>query len=94
MNFDTISLVNNEDIHHFELTVDEQKAFIDYKRKDNKIYLIHTEVPETLRGSGAAEAIVNKVFRFIEEHQLKLVPLCSYVQVYLKRHPEWNRLLA
>jgi predicted GNAT family acetyltransferase len=94
MNFDDISLVNNEAIHHFELEINGKQAFIDYKRKDNKIYLIHTEVPETLRGTGAAEAIVTKAFNFIEEHELKLVPLCSYVQVYLKRHPEWNRLLA
>ncbi len=94
MNFDDIPLVNNEHIHHFELEINGQQAFIDYKRKDNKIYLIHTEVPETLRGTGAAEAIVNKAFHFIKEHQLKLVPLCSYVQVYLKRHPEWKRLLA
>ncbi len=94
MNFDNIALVNNEAIHHFELEINGQLAFIDYKRKDNKIYLIHTEVPETLKGTGSAEAIVTKAFHFIEEHQLNLVPLCSYVQVYLKRHPEWNRLLA
>ncbi len=94
MKFEDILLVNNEVIHHFELTIDGQQAFIDYKRKDNKIYLIHTEVPETLKGTGAAEAIVTKALHFIEEHQLKLVPLCSYVQVYVKRHPEWNRLLA
>ncbi|WP_342648103.1 GNAT family N-acetyltransferase [Mucilaginibacter sp. CSA2-8R] len=94
MNFDSIPLVNHESLNHFELTVKGQLAFIDYKLKDNKIYLIHTEVPETLRGTGSAEAIVSKALHFIEDHQLKLVPLCSYVQVYLKRHPEWNRLLA
>ena len=94
MNFDDIPLVNNEAIHHFELMIDGQLAFIDYKLKEHKIYLIHTEVPEALKGTGTAEAIVTKAFHFIEEHQQKLVPLCSYIQVYLKRHPEWNRLLA
>ncbi|MFA6085888.1 GNAT family N-acetyltransferase [Mucilaginibacter sp.] len=94
MNFADIELINNEAIHNFELFVNGHRAFIDYKKKDNKIYLIHTEVPAELKGMGVAEALVEKAFNYIEEHQLKLVPLCSYVQLFLKRHPEWGRLVA
>ncbi|RWY49985.1 GNAT family N-acetyltransferase [Mucilaginibacter gilvus] len=94
MNYDNIELVNNEAIHNFELFVDGQRAFIDYKTKDNKIYLIHTEVPKELQGQGVAEAIVEKAFKYIEAHKLTLIPLCSYVQVFLRKHSEWDRLLA
>ncbi|MBD1362301.1 N-acetyltransferase [Mucilaginibacter sp. ZT4R22] len=94
MNYDDIELINNEAIHNFELFVDGQRAFIDYKTKDNKIYLIHTEVPKELQGRGVAEAIVEKAFHYIEAHKLVLIPLCSYVQVFLRKHPEWDRLLA
>jgi len=94
MNFADIELKNNEAIHNFELFVDGQRAFIDYKIKDSKIYLIHTEVPAELQGMGVAEALVEKAFNYIEQHQLKMVPLCSYVQLFLKRHPGWNRLVA
>ncbi|WP_345947534.1 GNAT family N-acetyltransferase [Mucilaginibacter sp. PAMB04274] len=94
MKYPDIELVNNEAIHNFELVVDGYRSFIDYKIKDEKIYLIHTEVPAELKGKGVAEAIVEKTFNYIEQHHLKLVPMCTYVQVYLKRHPQWNRLLA
>jgi predicted GNAT family acetyltransferase len=94
MNYDDIELINNEAIHNFELFVDGQRAFIDYKTKDDKIYLIHTEVPKELQGQGVAEALVEKAFEYIEKHKLTLVPLCSYVQVFLRKHPEWDRLLA
>ncbi|WP_345955867.1 GNAT family N-acetyltransferase [Mucilaginibacter sp. PAMB04168] len=94
MKYPDIELVNNEAIHNFELVVDGHRSFIDYKIKDEKIYLIHTEVPAELKGKGVAEAIVEKTFSYIEQHHLKLVPMCTYVQVYLKRHPQWNRLLA
>jgi hypothetical protein len=94
MNFADIELINNEAIHNFELFVNGHRAFIDYKTKDNKIYLIHTEVPAELKGMGVAEALVEKTFNYIEQHQLKMVPLCSYIQIFLKRHPEWNRLVA
>jgi predicted GNAT family acetyltransferase len=94
MNFADIELINNEAVHNFELFVNGHRAFIDYKTKDNKIYLIHTEVPAELKGMGVAEALVEKTFNYIEQHQLKMVPLCSYIQIYLKRHPDWNRLVA
>ena len=94
MNYDDIELVNNEAIHNFELVVDGHRAFIDYKTKDNKIYLIHTEVPVELEGRGVAAAIVEKALTYIEQKGLKLVPLCAYVQFFLKRHPAWTRLLA
>ncbi|MBD1391701.1 GNAT family N-acetyltransferase [Mucilaginibacter glaciei] len=94
MNLSDIEIKNNEDIHNFEIFVDGQRAFIDYKAKDNKLYLIHTEVAAELQGKCVAEALVEKTFTYMEAHQLKLVPLCTYIQAYLKRHPEWNRLLA
>lgn len=94
MKYEEIPLVNNEAIHNFELHVEGHRAFIDYKQKDDKIYLIHTEVPVELEGKGVASAIVEKTFNYIEENNLKLVPLCVYVASYLKRHPEWARILA
>jgi predicted GNAT family acetyltransferase len=94
MNYDDIELINNEAIHNFELFVGGHRAFIDYKTKDNKIYLIHTEVPKELQGQGVAEAIVEKAFKYIEAHKLTLIPLCTYVQIFLRKHPEWDRLLA
>ncbi|OKS85622.1 GNAT family N-acetyltransferase [Mucilaginibacter polytrichastri] len=94
MSYEDIQLVNNEAIHHFELVVEDHRAFIDYKIKGDKAYLIHTGVPAELEGKGVAAAIVTKTLEYLEAHHLKLVPLCIYVQAYLKRHPEWNRLLA
>ena len=94
MSYEDLPLVNNEAAHNFELFVDGERAFIDYKIKGDKIYLIHTEVPAALEGRGIAAALVTKAFEYIAQHQLKLVPLCVYVQAFLKRHPEWDRLLA
>jgi predicted GNAT family acetyltransferase len=94
MKYDDIELVNNEAIHNFEFVVDGHRSFIDYKTKDGKIYLVHTEVPEELEGRGVASVMVEKTFKYIEDKGLKLVPLCSYIQSYLKRYPEWDRILA
>jgi len=94
MKYDDIPLNNNEAKHNFEMTIDGERCFIDYMLRDGKIYLVHTEVPQALEGRGVAGAMVEKTFIYIEEHHLKMVPLCPYVQQFLKRRPEWNRLLA
>ncbi|MES2275581.1 MAG: GNAT family N-acetyltransferase [Bacteroidota bacterium] len=94
MDYSNINLINNIPIHNFELFVDGERAFIDYKQKGDKVYLIHTEVPATLKGRGVAEAIVDKTMHYLEEHHLTMVPLCVYVKHFLTVHPEWNRLVA
>ena len=94
MQYHDILLINNEAVHNFELVINGRRSFIDYKQKGDKVFLIHTEVAAELKGKGVAEALVEKTFRYLEDSQLKMVPLCVYVGLYLKRHPEWNRLLA
>jgi uncharacterized protein len=94
MKYEDIDLIVNEENHNFELWVDDQRAFIDYVEKGDKLFLIHTEVPESLKGKGVAEAIVEKTFQYLEANQLKAVPLCTYVRLFLQRHPEWERIVA
>jgi predicted GNAT family acetyltransferase len=93
MELDNIPLINSREYHKFEMTVDGEHAFIDYLKHGDVYYLIHTEVPETLQGKGVAGALVEKTFKYLEENHLKMRPFCQYVQFYLKRHPEWNRLI-
>ncbi|MBC7915433.1 MAG: N-acetyltransferase [Pyrinomonadaceae bacterium] len=93
MNYIDIPLVHNPSINRFELTIDDHTSFIDYKKNGDSISLLHTEVPPQLEGKGVAASMVEKTFQYVEEHNLKLIPSCSYVQMFLKRHPEWERLL-
>ena len=92
--YEDIPLKNNAAIHNFELFVDGHRAFIDYKQHDDKYFLIHTEVPQQLEGRGVAAALVEKTFNYLEANGFKMVPYCAYIKVYLKRHPEWERLIA
>ena len=90
-NWDDLELINNEEgpRKRFELHIGDQIAFIDYIiNKQGVIYLTHTEVPVALEGQGVGSAIVSKVLEHIRSEELKMAPLCPFVAVYLKRHPE------
>lgn len=90
MKYEDSFIINNVQDHHFELFVDGHRSFIDYLTKADKYYLVHTGVPPELEGRGIAAALVEKVFKYLEERKLKAVPLCPYIRSFLKRHPEWN----
>ncbi|MGC3936339.1 GNAT family N-acetyltransferase [Roseobacter sp. EG26] len=49
----------------------------------------HTEVPESLRGTGAGLALVTQLVRDARKEGFKIVPLCPFVNAQRRRHPEW-----
>lgn len=86
-------LINNEDGKQFELHIDGKIAKIEYIRAKEKIYLTHTEVPKGMEGKGIGTDMIRQALEIIKEQGLTLVPLCPFVALYLKRHPEWKSLV-
>jgi len=93
MKYEEINLIDNKAAYNFELWIEGRKAFIQYKKTGDDIYILHTEVPKELEGKGVAAALVEKTLRYLDEHQYRLIPLCSYTQHFIQRHPEWYRLI-
>lgn len=91
--FANLSLIKNEETKRFELIVDGHIAFIEYEEEEKIIKLVHTESPEALAGRGAATVLIEKTLSYLEENNHQLVPLCPLVFAYIKRHPEWKRLV-
>ncbi len=91
--FLNIPLVKNEKEHRFEIEVEGIIAFIDYKETHSQIALVHTEVPEIIGGKGVAAALVEKTLNYLEKHDNTLLPFCPYVFAYIKKHPEWKRIV-
>ncbi|KGJ06829.1 hypothetical protein SAMN04487972_102111 [Paracoccus halophilus] len=54
----------------------------------------HTFVPNPMRGSGVAMALVKRLIADARHRGLLIAPNCSYVQAQFDRHPEWADLRA
>ncbi|WP_299182398.1 GNAT family N-acetyltransferase [uncultured Chryseobacterium sp.] len=89
--FENIPLVKTP--QRFEIEINGHYAFIDYKEMSSKIALIHTEAEPELAGTGAAAAVVEKTLHYIEDQGKKLLPFCPFVFAYIKKHPEWKRIV-
>lgn len=50
--------------------------------------LQHTYTPEAMRGRGVAGRLVAAAFAHARENGMKVIPTCSYIPVWVRRHPE------
>lgn len=88
-----MELFNNTERGAFELPVKNDTAFISYRMNGNVISLMHTEVPQEMEGQGIGSTLIEQTFQYLEANNLRMIPRCAFVITYLKRHPEWNKLL-
>lgn len=59
-----------------------------------KIIADHTRVDEALRGSGAANALVERLVTDARAEGVSIVPLCPFVNRWRARHPEASDVFA
>ena len=63
-------------------------------RGPNLISADHTEAPETMRGTGAALALVEHMITDARANGFKIIPVCPYVKAQYKRHAEWSDVMT
>jgi predicted GNAT family acetyltransferase len=54
----------------------------------------HTLAPESMRGTGAALALVEHMIADARTHGFKIVPICPYVRAQYKKHPDWRDVMT
>lgn len=74
---------------------DGSEGEMTYVRRDaGTIIADHTGVPPQYRGQGIAEKLVATAMGDARQQGFRIVPVCSYVAVQFRRHPEWADLRA
>lgn len=85
------ALHDNRAASRFELTVDGLTAFLVYERNPDTLVLIHTEVPDRLRGHHLGEQLVVAALEAARQEGRRVVAVCPFVRAYLRRHPDQQR---
>ena len=87
-------VVDNPARHRFELEVDGETAFAEYRREGPSIVFTHTVVPEALSGRGIGSRLIRAALETVRAEGLKAVPQCPFVRAFIEKHPEEQDLLA
>ena len=85
---ETPPVVDNEAAHRFELSVDGRVAELVYRRKGDRLVLVHTGVPDELEGRGLGGVLVTAAIERAREQGLTVTPDCPFARGWLERHPE------
>ena len=90
------AVTNNKQEQRFEMSLDDSAmAFIRYEEAgEGVLELAHTEVPDEYEGQGIGSTLVRGAFEILQAENLKIVPTCAFVAAYIRRHPEYQSLVA
>jgi predicted GNAT family acetyltransferase len=63
-------------------------------REPHLISADHTGAPETMRGTGAAAALVGYMIEDARKLGFRIIPICPYVRAQYRKHPEWADVMT
>lgn len=91
---EAVSVVNNEERQQFQVRVDGEIAYLEYRWSDGVLVLMHTEVPEKLGGRGIGSALAGYAFGYARERGLRVKVYCPFVLAWLKKHPQFGEMVV
>ena len=85
---DISEISNRPERSQFQMEVDGYIAWIDYRYRDDMMYLMHAEVPYQLRGRGVGKLLVEKTYAYLNENKIAATPVCGFIRYVTQQHPE------
>lgn len=91
----TIEKSGNERAGRYAIDLgDGYEAEMTYVWRDGVMVINHTGVPRPFEGRGIALKLVKSAIEDARREGFCIDPLCPYVEVQFRRHPDWSDLRA
>ena len=85
-----MTVTHNAAQNRYELQADHGLAIAAYRQQGDARIFTHTEVPPEDEGKGIGARIVKAALEDTRRQGFKIVPACSFVVAYVRRHPEFD----
>jgi predicted GNAT family acetyltransferase len=85
-----MSVTHNPALNRYEMKTEHGLAIAVYRQQGNSLIFTHTEVPPADEGKGHASKLVKEALEDTRRRGLEIVPACSFVVAYVRRHPEYR----
>jgi predicted GNAT family acetyltransferase len=63
-----------------------------YRRHEDRIVFVHTEVVDAFEGQGVGSLLVRHALDAVREEGLRVVAQCPFVRSWIERHPDYADL--
>jgi uncharacterized protein len=91
-----ITVRDNRDEERFEAfdEAGELLAISTYRRYEDRIVFLHTEVDDSAEGQGVGSDLVRRALDQVRQEGLRVVPQCPFVKAWIGRHPDYADLVG
>ena len=89
-----LNVVHNRQHARFEIEAEGLLAILEYKMRGNKMVFTHTGVPRALEAQGIGSRLAKAGLEYARENSLQVVPACDFMEVYIRRHKEYQDLVG
>lgn len=93
INIDKLEVIHNEAENRFETWIDDRLSKLDYMQDGDTIVMTHVGVNPDHRGRGVAGKLTQVALEYAKGKSLRVIPMCSYVAAYIRRHPQYAELM-
>ena len=90
----SLDITHDSEAHRFTTLVEGKQCVLDYRLAGQQMTISHTGVPADVGGRGIASALTREAVETARAKSWKVTPACSYAAAWLKRHREYDDLLA
>ena len=85
---DSPQVTHDPDRGVFEYRAGDFVAELVYRRRGERMVLVHTDVPVALEGHGVGGQLVRAAVAYAAGEGLTVVPACPFARAWLERHPD------
>ena len=85
---DSPQVTHDPDRCVFEYRAGGSVAELVYRRRGERMVLVHTEVPRALESHGVGGQLVRAAVAYAAGQGLTVVPACPFARAWLQRHPD------
>lgn len=93
-NTQSAGVAHNASKQRFEVDTDGRLSVLEYRFKNHRLFLTHTEVPAALEGQGLGTKLAHAALEYARQNGLTVVAICPFVKEYVDSHPEYQSLVT
>lgn len=91
---DELDIQLDRDAGRFETSVEGHLCILEFGIDGDVVSMNHVGVPQAVGGRGIAGRLTRHALDWAEGQNLRVRARCPYVERWIERHPEYQRLLA